>query len=415
MSMIPAEEAWSRLEPYLTALEPEMVPRREALGRVLASPLAATTDLPAMDVSAMDGFALGEAVTAGERLPIVGVIAAGDPPGAILPSGSALRIMTGAPVPTGADRVLPVEKTRLHGALESAEASKDSEAQVEILSPAEAGAHIRRHGEVLRAGEPLLPTGCLLTPGGISLLASHGYGEVSVYRRPKVAVSVTGDEVVAPEEDPAPGQLRDTHTDFLLAAGRTGGLAFESLGIAPDDVGALRDRVREGLQRDVLILTGGVSMGEFDFVEGVLQELGCKVLFEKVAVQPAKPVVAATHSGGLVFGLPGNPASAAVAYWLFVRPVLRRLQGLKDGYWQGALKARLEAPLPAAKGRDRFLPARARFEGGQILVTATPPQGSHDVAAYGTGTVLLRIPAHSAPGAPGDPCEILPFADWPAG
>ena len=409
MSIISADEAWRRLELHLTPLEPETVPRRDGLGRVLARSLSATTDLPAADVSAMDGYAYAGTTAAGERLPVAGTIAAGDPPGATLPGGSALRIMTGAPVPAAADRVIPVEMTRTHGD------PAGDQCQVELLTPAEAGAHIRHRGEVLRTGDPLLPAGRLLTPGGIALLASHGHGEISVHRRPRVAVIVTGDEVVAPETKPGPGQLRDTHTDFLLAAGRATGLAFESLGIAPDDVEALRFRVRDGLRRDVLILTGGVSMGEFDFVEGVLQELGCTILFEKVAVQPAKPVVAAVHSGGLVFGLPGNPASAAVAYWLFVRPTLRRLQGIEDAYWHGALAARLAAPLPAAKGRDCFLPASVRFEAGQILVTPINPRGSHDVAAYGQGTTLVQILARSSPRQPGDPCEILPLADWPAG
>jgi molybdopterin molybdotransferase len=141
--------------------------------------------------------------------------------------------------------------------------------------------------------------------------------------------------------------------------------------------------------------------------------LGCTILFEKVAVQPAKPVVAAVHgAGGLVFGLPGNPASAMVAFWLFVRPALRRLLGWEDGYWKGALKAELAAPLAGAKGRDRFLPATVAFEDGKILVTPHPPVGSHDVAAYACGTALVRIPANAEPRGVGEDCEILPLADW---
>lgn len=402
--LISPEEAWNRLDPHLRPLSAETLPRRRAEGRVLAEALAATVDVPAADVSAMDGYALaGEGGEEPRRLPVTGMIAAGDPPGARLEGGQAVRIMTGAPVPAGADRVVPVEQTN------------DSDEEVEVSPwPAE-GAHIRRRGEVLEAGAPLLEAGALLTPGALALLATHGYGKVSVHRRPTMAILVTGDEVVPPSQVPKPGQLRDSHTPFLLAAADTLGIEAEPLGIAPDEEGPLREMVQEGLKRDVFLVTGGISMGELDFVGKVLGELGCKALFEKLAVQPAKPLVAAVHEGGLVFALPGNPASAMVAFWLFVRPALRRLLGSQDHYWQGALAATLEAPLRGAKGRDRFLPARVRFQEGKILATPLHPRGSHDVAAYAAGTALLKIPAHSAPREAGEACEVLPLADWRVG
>jgi molybdopterin molybdotransferase len=404
MTMIPPEEAWQRLEAVLAPLPSVVVGRRQGLGRTLAKAVRATQDLPPLDVSAMDGLALAGPVAAGTELPVAGTVAAGDPPGQTLAVGTALRIMTGAPVPTGADRVLPVEQT-----------GPVTEDRVRILATVEAGAHIRRRAEVLSKGATLLEGGSLLTPAGLSLLAAHGHEELAVHRPPTVALLVTGDEVVPPAETPAPGQLRDTHTDFLLAAGRSLDLAFESLGIVGDDRQALAERVREGLKRDVLLITGGVSMGEFDFVEEILKDAGCRLLFDQIAVQPAKPLVAAVHPGGLVFGLPGNPASAMVAFWLFVRPALRRLLGCRDAYWHGALAAQLEAPLPPARGRDRFLPAQVRVEEGQILVTPLQPRGSHDVSAYGQGTALVRIPADSDPAAAGSPCEILPLADWRVG
>lgn len=401
--MIAPEEAWSRLAGHLETLAVERLPRRRCLGRWTGEALTATLDLPSLDVSAMDGYALTGAVAVGQSLAVAGTIAAGDPPGFDLPPGAAARIMTGAPVPSSADRVLPVEET--DGGVE----------RVVVRSTCPPGAHIRRRGEVLEASQPLLDAGTLLTPGGLSLLAAHGYGEVAVRRRPSAAVLVTGDEVVPPEATPAPGQLRDSHTDFLLAAGRSLGIPVSSLGIAGDTVEELRSGIRRGLGSEILLITGGVSMGAYDLVEGVLQELGCEILFEKVAVQPAKPLVAAVHSRGLIFGLPGNPASAMVAFWLFVRPAIRRLQGYGDSFWHGALRAQLAAPSPGAKARDRFLPARIRFRDGRLLAEPVDPKGSHDVAAYALGTALLRIPANSPPGEPGAACEILPLVDWREG
>jgi molybdopterin molybdotransferase len=400
--MLKPEAAWERLSPLLAPLPPEPLSRRSALGRVLAESLAATLDVPASDVSAMDGYALAGAVAAGESRPVVGTVAAGDPPGLELAPGGVARIMTGAPLPAGADRVIPVEWT-------------DGGATVATFDRgAEPGAHVRRRAEILRAGDPLLPSGALLTPGALALLATHGIEQVRVHRAPRVAVLATGDEVVSPDREPAPGQLRDSNTDFLLAAGAGLGLAFTALGIAPDRVEALRPLVERGLEADVLVLCGGVSAGEFDLVEGVLAGLGCRTLFDAVAIQPGKPLVAAHHPGGLAFGLPGNPASVAVGFWLFVRPALRRLAGLADGFWHGALKGELAAGAPAARDRDRFLPAEVSFDGGRLLVAPVAARGSHDLAAFARGTALLRIRAGSPEAKPGDPCEVLPLADWRA-
>jgi molybdopterin molybdotransferase len=395
MALIHPDEAWRRIAERVRPLAGESVGRREAAGRVLASPLAATVDVPAADVSAMDGYALAGEVQPEEALPVAGTVFAGDPPGFDLPAGTAARIMTGAPVPAGADRVIPVELT--DGGRE----------RVTFRKGVPPGEHIRRRGEVLRTGDPLLPAGSPLTPGALALLATHGYGEAQVHRAPSVAVMATGDEVVPPEMVPAPGQLRDSNTDFLLAAGGTLGLRFTSLGIAPDREEPLRELVHRGLQSDVLLLCGGVSMGELDLVEGVLAESGCEAVFDAVAIQPGKPMVFATHPGGLVFGLPGNPASVMVSFWLFVRPALRRLLGFEDSWWGPALTGTLTAPLPAAGGRDRFLPAVIETRDGELHVTPFPPKGSHDLAAYAQGTALVRVRAGAARTEAGGRCEVL--------
>ena len=416
MPVISPEAAWERLLPHLAPLPSERLPRTASLGRVLARALAATTDVPATDVSAMDGYAVGGEVRAGAVLPVAGTVVAGDAPGFELPAGSAARIMTGATVPRGADRVVPVELAQ------PGRAADGGTETVVFARSFEAGAHIRRRGEVQRAGEPLLPAGALLTPGALSLLATHGIDPVEVHRAPRVAVVVTGDEVVAPGETPRPGQLRDSHTDFLLAAGASLGLAVEPLGIARDRLDSLAPLIEKGLAYDVLLISGGVSAGELDLVERVLADLGCETIFDAVAIQPGKPLVFARHtrgSGGLVFGLPGNPAGAMVCFWLFVRPALRRLLGSADGFWQGALAAELTGPLPGAPvtgsgGRDRFLPCEVAFEAGRVLALPRAPVGSHDLGAYGRGTALARVRAGEAPRGVGDSCEVLPLADWRA-
>lgn len=406
--MLRPEDAWQRIEADgLLALEAQSASRAQALWRVLAAPLPAEVDQPMADVAAMDGYALAGPVTAGMTLPVVGLAAAGRPSERKLEAGAAIKIMTGAVVPAGADRVLVVEAT------------DGGASQVKILatapgSGAAAGENIRRRGEIVRRGEVLLPAGSLLTPGALSLAAGHGHGQVPIHRPPRVAMLTTGDEIVAPEAVPGPGQLRDSNTVFLAAAGLSLGLDFEHLGIARDERQDLETRIRKGLEADVLLLCGGVSKGDFDFVEEVLATLGCRQLFDAVAIQPGKPLVAARHeSGTWVFGLPGNPASVMTCFWLFGRPLLRRLLGHADFFWQGALRAELKAPVSGARQRDRFVPALVRAHEGRLLADPQPPKGSHDVSTFARGTALLRIPATVARLEKGESCEILPLASWP--
>lgn len=401
--MISPEDAWARIARELGSRAPRTVtlPRRQAAGLTLAEALASQVDVPAADVSAMDGYALGGEIDPdGAPTPVAGAIRAGDPPGFRLPAGWAVRIMTGAPVPEGADRVIPVERT---------DGGRD---QVVFRASAAAGGHIRRLGEIMRRGDPLLDAGARLGPGALSLLATHGYGEVPVVRPPTVSILATGDEVVPPETEPGPGRLRDSHTDFLLAACRSFGISAEPLGIAPDRKDELEARIERGLGFDVLLLCGGVSMGEHDLVEGALDRLGCRIVLDGVAIQPGQPLVFAVHDRGIVFGLPGNPASVMACFWLFVRPALRRWLGVPDGFWHGALAAELAAPLPGAGGRDRFLPSEVTFASGSIRATPRLSRGSHDMAAFALGTALLRIRAGAPPLPAGAPCEILPLGDW---
>jgi molybdopterin molybdotransferase len=420
--MLTPEEAWRAIAAHLTPLPEEEIPRRQAAGRVLARALPARVDVPAADVSAMDGYALAGPVSPGERRPVAATVAAGDAPGLTLSPPAVARIMTGAPLPIGADRVIPVEATdggrevvTFKGSTASDTAGVAGISAISAIAGI-AGQHVRHRGEIQRIGAELLPAGSRLTPGALSLLATHGFETLPVHRAPRVAILASGDEVVPPDTEPGPGQLRDSHTDFLLAAGRSLGLEFTSLGIAPDREEELRRRVERGLQNDVLLLCGGVSMGEFDLAEGVLAGLGCRAVFDAVSIQPGKPLVFAVHGPGdkgLVFGLPGNPASVMVTFWLFVRPALRRLLGYPDGFWQGALRATLAAPLPGAGPRERFLPAEIEIRDGEIFATPAPPKGSHDLAAYALGTALVRVPAGAAPLPAGERCEVLGISALP--
>jgi molybdopterin molybdotransferase len=388
--------------PHLAPLPAVRVERREALGRVLAEPLAATADLPPVDVSAMDGYAVAAPLSPGERRAVAGVVAAGDPPGRSLEPGTALRVMTGAPVPLGADRVVPFEQTATDGG------------EVVFVAVPPAGAHIRRRGEVARSGATLLAAGTPLGAEALAVAASQGAARLPVHRPPGVAVLTTGDEIVPPDSSPPPGHLRDSHTDFLLAAGRSLGLELSALGIAPDDRDLLAARVATGLAgHDVLLIGGGVSAGDFDFVEDVLAAAGCETLFDAVAIQPGKPLVAAVRRAAdpadrrLVFGLPGNPASVMITWRLVVRPALLRLLGHRSAPLADLIVGELAGDAPGAGARERFLPAVVEVVAGRLRVTPVAARGSHDLAAQARGPALLHVPAHTPARPSGAACQVL--------
>lgn len=398
--MLAPEIAWERLLPHLGPLSPLVVDRRQAEGRVLAADLRATTDLPPCDLSALDGFALGGEPPPDGWYAVAGTRFAGDPVGATLTAGQAMRIMTGSAIPAGADRVVGVEETAAEGE------------RMRLTAPVAAHAAIRRQAEVVGRGGALLPSGSFLTPAALALLASQGIDEVTIHRPPRLALQLTGNEIVPPEETPGPGQLRDSHSDFLLAELARLRLPVRSLGIARDEPQALAQSLARGLDgTDVLLCCGGVSMGEADFLVPALARLGCETLFHGVAIQPGKPLLVARRAGPggaqLIFGLPGNPASVMVAYWLFVRPALARLMGSTADFWDSALPGILGAPLGAGKRRDRFVPATWRLDDGRPLLSPISPQGSHDLLAFGRATALVRIRAGAAAAAAGAACEWL--------
>jgi molybdopterin molybdotransferase len=410
--MLSPEAAWEKLETFLAArpaAASETVARTAARGRVLARDLVATTDVPTSDISALDGFAFAGDPGSGTPFAISGTALAGAAAAFDLPPlepGAARRIMTGAPVPPGADRVLGFEDVEILGSEVRRLAGGGAPAPSVPM-----GAAIRRRGEIVRAGEALLAAGTTLSPAACALLASQGIENVVCRRLPRVALLVTGDEVRRGGEV-RPGEVRDSHSDFV--AGELGklGLAAATGDIVRDDPRELETRLAQALDAaDVVLTCGGVSMGDADLVPPALERLGCETLFHGVAIQPGKPLLAAKRGGALVFGLPGNPGSVMTGYWLFVKPALKRLGGEPGNFWGGAVAAKLIRGLGAGRGRDRFVPAKTVASGGVLEALSLSPKGSHDLLAFATADALLRVRRDDPPRAAGESCALLLLND----
>jgi molybdopterin molybdotransferase len=371
----------------------------DALGLVLAEPVAAIEDVPPFANSAMDGYAVRAEDVAGAgpehpaRLRVVGTVAAGAAPEVAVGPGEALRIMTGAPFPHGADTVAIVETTVTDGE------------DVLISTPAELGAHIRPAGDDLRAGREVFAAGTVLSPGHLGVLASVGLTEVPVVRRPVVGVLSTGDELVEGSEPLRPGQIRESNRRALLGLLRRDGYVGVDLGIAPDDSEAIRARITEGVQRcDAVLTSGGVSMGDFDLVRRVLDEIGV-MTWMQVAIRPARPFAFGTVDGTPVFGLPGNPVSSMVSYELLARPGLRRLGGHAESQLRRPSVAAIvddDSCRPRPDGRTAYLRVRATMEAdGRWHLRSAGGQGSHQLLAMAEANALAIIPDSEGVGAGG--------------
>ena len=319
--MIPLEEARIRINRDLIVLPVVDVPIASAREMALAETVTATEAIPPFANTAMDGFAVRSADTRGASkdnplmLPVAATIPAGGVAPRALEAGEAMRIMTGAPIPEGADAIIMVELTRPAGF------------DVLVLAEVPEGNHVRPAGDDITAGAEVFHPGTVLTPGHLGVLASIGRETVKVYRRPRVGVMSTGDELVEGPDPLQPGQIRDSNRLTLLSLVAEAGFHPVDLGLIRDDETAIRNALKQGVeQTDAVITTGGVSMGDYDLVKAILTELG-DFNWMQVAIKPAKPLAFGVMSNTPVFGLPGNPVSSMVSFELFARPALRRMMG----------------------------------------------------------------------------------------
>jgi len=359
----------------------ETVGLLESLGRVLAEDVPADRDYPPFHRSTRDGFALRAAdlATVPATLKRLGEIRAGEIyPGTVGP-GECVQIMTGAPVPEGADAVVMVEDTELKGA------------EVVVRRSLSVGANVVLRGSEAQRGALLLEAGTGLGYPEISSLGQVGRARVRVYRRPRVAVLSTGDEVVPVDSQPGPSQIRNSNSYSMAAQVVLCGGEPVLLGNARDELDELKRLMRRGLEEDLLVLTGGVSMGKYDLVEVVLRQLGTEFYFEAVAIRPGRPAVFGQCQGKFVFGLPGNPVSTMVTFELFVAPALALLGG-EQAQPLRFLKARLSERFEKKARLTMFLPARLEGEGPDVTVRVLPWQGSGDVVALTKANCFLVVP-----------------------
>jgi molybdopterin molybdotransferase len=401
--MITVEEALLLVCEHARPLAPRRVALSDAVGLVLAEDVASDINSPPYDKSLMDGYAIVASDRLAERQ-VLEEVAAGDVPHRPVTPGFATRLMTGAPLPEGADAVVPVEQTELV-----------NETTVRFLQiDPQPGQHVMPLGTSLRAGEVVLRTGALLRPIEIAILAEIGHGMVAVQPRPRVAVLPTGNELVQIGERPAVGQIRNSNGPMLVAAATRAEADGIELSIARDELAHLRSLVEEGLAADVLLLSGGVSAGKFDLVPQVLAELGVEQVLHKVAIRPGKPIWFGVKELAdrrvLVYGLPGNPVSSLVCFELFVRPAIARLAG-REFSAAPSISARLAHSFSHKGGRAACLPARmtsSKSHSGTPSVEILPWHGSADMATLAQANGLVRLPADPVALDVGATIDVLP-------
>ncbi len=368
-----------------------------ALGRVLAEDIRSDRNYPPFNRSARDGFAVRASDVANPpaRLKVLGQTRAGELSRFRIESGETVEIMTGAPGPEGADAVVMWEHS-----------TRDGE-HVTLERGVPAGKNLILRGSETEAGNVILAAGKNLEYPEIALLAATGYSEIEVYRKPRVAILSTGDEVVEVTEKPEPFQIRNSNAHALAMQVRRRGGEARILAIAPDEINRTRELVEQGLEADMLLLSGGVSMGKYDFVERVLTDLGAEFYFTQVLIQPGKPLVFGQVAGTPVFGLPGNPISTMVTFEVFARMALDRLAGRSDSPLP-FFAARLVSDFKHKPVLTRFLPARLAGDYGEATVNPVKWQGSGDLVAFAKANCFLVASTDRASWAAGDWISVLP-------
>ena len=380
-NMLTYDEALTRV---LTQVpQPRMVQLalEASLGRVLASRIHADLDLPPFRKSFMDGYAVRsqDVSAAPVRLQVIGRVGAGSTAQPQVEANQAVQVMTGATVPPGADAVQRVEKTR-----------SLSSTVVEILEPVEAGENVAAQASEVKRGQVVLERGTLIDPAQIGVLATFGQKEVCVYAPPTVAVISTGDEIVDIEAKPGLGQIRNSNSPMLWAQCRRLGLEVETLPVVPDEPKKVREALARGLRQDLVVFSGGVSMGEYDYVHKILAEEEVQILFHKAAIKPGKPILVGRTDRGMIFALPGNPVSCFVTFELFVRPAARKWMGFEDRYLS-KVPAKLLKDVVQKPGRMFFKPALTRFSSEGFKVEPIRTKGSADLVAFARANSLLIV------------------------
>jgi molybdopterin molybdotransferase len=366
----------------------EPVPLVAALGRVSAGRLVARDDVPGFTNSAMDGFAYRAAdggIAVADGLRVTADIPAGTAPTVAIGRGEAARIMTGAPLPQGADTVVPVEQTSVVGET------------VLLTTALPEGANVRASGEDVRAGSVVVQAGRVLRPADLGLLAATGIAAVPVARRPRVAIIATGSELVAPEEPVGPGLIRNSNSFTACGQALEAGAEPVMLGVARDERDVTRRLLEQALSEDIVITSGGVSVGDYDFVKDVQDELGVERRFWGVRVKPGKPLAFGVREGTLVFGVPGNPVAAMTSFELFVRPAILSMLGRRD-IWRPMLSAEAEEPVRPTKERAELRRCRVTLD-GRPRFSLTGAQGSGVLSSMTLADALLMLPT-GFPGAP---------------
>lgn len=376
------ESARGTILEKVSVLQHESVSLLDVIGRVLAEDIHAPWDMPRWDNSAMDGFAVRAVDSiAGQALKIDGYLPAGSSAAGIeVKPGCAVRIMTGAPAPTGCDAIIPIEETT------------EVDGQIIVKGAVNKGDHLRVQGEDVTRGELVITTGTLLRPAEINMLASFGKHTVKVIRRPKVAILSTGDELVEPGAEIGPGQIINSNDYSLAAAVRETGAEAELLGIARDDLESLTEKINTGLKADVLITTAGVSMGDRDLVCEVLQTLGVERQFWKVDIKPGRPTAFGLKEGKPVFSLPGNPVSSMITFEEFVRPALLKMMGHKNVI-KATIKATMKEPVNKKAGRVHFLRVRVIRDGEQLFASSAGDQNTGIVRTLLRANGIAVLPA----------------------
>ncbi|MBI4196433.1 MAG: molybdopterin molybdotransferase MoeA [Deltaproteobacteria bacterium] len=394
VAMLSAEEAQRTIQSFVLSSGPEVLPLDRALGRILAFPVKAPVDLPLFDNAAMDGFAVRSEETFDRTsvlFKVIGSVEAGsnvEPPRVRL--GQAVRIMTGASVPEGADAVVPFEESVSNG---------DS---LVIDHEVSKGENIRKKGEDVRRGEVVLRHGVLITSRTISLLAALGIAEVSVFRRPRVRIVVTGNELVEIGAPLQRAKIYNSNGPTLVAALREAGVPPESVAVVSDQPDLLTSRIREGLEGEVLLTIGGVSAGDLDLVPKILDEIGAKIHFHKVAIKPGKPLLFGTVGEKLIFGLPGNPVSALIVFERFVRPALLRMMGMDECFPVRKTAIAMEE-FKGSSDRETYLRGVVAYKDGRYEAISAGVQGSAQLKTLACSNATLIIPVSRGTIRTGEP------------